>query len=93
MTTIALLAITPGLVIAGVCTFYTLQDWALLAKAYAEFERVASSTADLRAVFVAESRQNLYRLNCFADGVGVLGGLIIAAIGITGSTVVASRDQ
>jgi hypothetical protein len=40
--------------------------------------------ADLGALFVAESQQDAHRLNCFAEGVGVLLGAILAAIGLHG---------
>jgi len=87
----AVLIVLPGLLIAAICAHYTLQDWSLLTQTYAAFERAAASTADIRAIFVAEARQNIYRINCFADGVGFLAGCVIAAIGITGIAVVGSR--
>jgi len=87
----AILVVAPGLLIAAVCAYYTLQDWGLSTKTYAAFERTAASSADIRAVFIAEARQNIYRINCFADGIGFLAGCLMSAIGITGIATVASR--
>ena len=90
---IGFFVLVPGLAIAAACAYYTLQDWGLLIKAYATFEHTAASTADLRTVFIAESRQNIYRINCFADGAGVLGGLLIASIAFVGMALVGARRQ
>jgi hypothetical protein len=73
-----------GLLVAAVSGYFLLQDWAALQRSFAQFEQLAAQGADLRALFVAEARQNLHRLNCFAEGVGVLLGMILAAIGLHG---------
>jgi hypothetical protein len=59
-------------------------DWAALREAYARFEQFAQHNASLNALFVAEARQNAHRINCFAEGVSVLLGGILAAIGLQG---------
>ena len=81
-----------GLVVPGVfcfvcCLYYALQDWAALQRAYGEFARVAVSSSDMRVLFVAEARQNIHRINLFADVVWALLGAIVAAIGIHGLCV------
>lgn len=79
-----LLVVFPGAAITAVCGFYVFQDWAALIHAYHAFEIAAAGHGDLRSVFVAEAMQNVYRINCFADGVGALLGAVIMAIGIVG---------
>ncbi len=61
--------------------YYVFQDWHALNLFYARFEKLAMSAAPLRSVFIASSQQAAFRLNCFADGVGVLLGAILALLG------------
>src|SRR5947209_8531243 len=81
-----------GVVVVLVSGYYLLLDWAALRAAYARFELLASRSADLNALFVAEARQNIHRLNCFAEGMGVLLGAILAAIGLHGLCLLPSRS-
>lgn len=73
-----------GMLAATVSGYYLLQDWSALNTAYARFEQLAMSAADLPSLFIAQAHQNAFRINCFADGVGVLLGAILAAIGVHG---------
>lgn len=73
-----------GLLTTIVCGGYVLADWTRLSAAYAQFEHLSSTGADLRALFVADAVQNVHRLNCFAEGLGVLIGLLITALGLHG---------
>jgi hypothetical protein len=73
-----------GLLAASVSGYYLLRDWSALNQSYARFEQLALRGSDLRAVFIAEAQQNVFRINCFAEGVGVLLGGILAAIGLHG---------
>src|SRR5687768_4933132 len=75
---------TAGVTATLVSGYYVFQDWAALNMYYARFEKLTMSGADMRSLFIAESHQNAFRINCFADGVGVLLGAIVAAIGIHG---------
>ena len=86
MTRVLLLFIVTisGLSAVLVSGYYLLQDWHALNVAYARFEELTMSAADLRSVFIAEAQQNAFRINCFAEGVGVLLGAILAAIGLHG---------
>lgn len=85
MRVLSLSAVTGvGLLAVLVSGYYLLRDWAALNAAYARFEQLIMSAADQRSLFIAEARQNAFRINCFADGVGVLLGAILAAIGIQG---------
>jgi hypothetical protein len=63
---------------------YALVDWAALQTAYHHYEQVAAGAGDLRAVFVAETGQNIHRINLFADGVWALLSAILGAIGLHG---------
>ena len=64
--------------------YWMFRDWFALNAAYVRFEQLSMSDADLRSVFIAEAEQNAFRINCFAEGVGVLLGAILAAIGLHG---------
>lgn len=76
-----------GLLAALVSGYHLLQDWQALDGAYAHFEELTMSAADLRSLFIAEARQNMFRINWFAEFVGVLLGAILAAIGLHGLCV------
>jgi hypothetical protein len=73
-----------GLLTALVSGYYLLHDWSALQAAFARFEQLASRPSSLNALFVAEARQNVHRLNCVAEGVGLLLGATLAAIGTHG---------
>ncbi|MBP0018764.1 MAG: hypothetical protein J7647_14610 [Cyanobacteria bacterium SBLK] len=72
--------------VAGVLGFgyYALIDWNALQLAYLNFDDVAQKSPDLTALFAAEARQNIHRINLFADGVWTLQSAILAAIGVHG---------
>lgn len=84
------LTVLPGTIGVVIFFYYALVDWAALQKAYANYSQVVASGADLRAVFVAESAQNIHRINLFAEGVWALLAAILAAIGLHG--IVARKD-
>jgi hypothetical protein len=73
-----------GVTATLVSGYYLFLDWAALREAEARFEELARQGASLNALFIAEARQNVHRINCFAEGVGVLRGGILAAIGLHG---------
>jgi hypothetical protein len=83
-TALLVLVVLPGITVVMVCGYYALQDWAVLKASYSHYEKLAMAGADLRALFVAEARQNVFRINLFAEGVWALLGAILAAIGIHG---------
>jgi len=60
------LVIFPGLLVVAISAYGAMLDWAALRAAYARFETVLSSSADMRAVFIAEEHQNIHRVNLFA---------------------------
>ncbi|MEM9539077.1 MAG: hypothetical protein AAGA60_06145 [Cyanobacteria bacterium P01_E01_bin.42] len=72
--------------VAGVLGFgyYALIDWDALQLAYVNFDNVARESPDLTALFAAEARQNVHRINLFAEGVWTLQSAILGAIGLHG---------
>lgn len=88
-----LLLVLPGVCCFLICMYYALQDWAALQKAYANFDRVAGTSSDMSTLIVAEAKQNIHRINLFADGVWALLGAIIAAIGIHGLCVTSYKQR
>ena len=84
--------VVPGVVCFAFCMYFALQDYAALQKTYAQFARLAGSSTDMSVLFVAESRQNIHRINVFADVVWALLGAIVAAIGIHGLYVNRQRQ-
>ena len=84
---LVVLLVLPGLAAVAVSGCYLFQDWAALSTAFARLERVVAGSSDLRGIVAADALQNAHRINCFADGVGVLLGAILAGIGIHGLCV------
>lgn len=77
--------IAPGLFFAGISTYYLFPEWAALDASHRQFSQLARQpSSTLSQLFVAQSAENRHRLNCFAEGVGVVGGGIMVAIGIHG---------
>ncbi len=75
-----LVLVVPGVFCFVFCMYYALLDWAALQKAYANFERVASSSSSMSTLFVAEAKQNIHRINLFADVVWRLSPAIFAHV-------------
>ena len=71
-----------GLLGIAVCFYGATLDWRELQRADAYF--VSLKRADLATLFVADARQNIHRINLFADVVWALLGAILAAIGLHG---------
>ncbi len=75
--------VLPGLTAIVVCGHYLFSDWSALISAFARFERAAAS-GDARSLAVAQYLDSVYRVNAFADGVGVMLGAILFGIGVHG---------
>lgn len=90
---LVLFVVLPGFAAVFVCGYFLLSDWAALSAAFSRFERVAAGTGDLRSVFIAQSLQQTYRINCFADGVGVLLGALLTAVGLQGLCALPAAKQ
>ena len=85
------LIVVAGLAVIAVSAYHLFRDWTALDAAYRRFERL-STVDDLRQLFIAEAHQNAFRINCFADGVGVLMGAVLAAIGLHGLCTLRVRE-
>ena len=84
LAALVLFAVLPGLAAVIVFTHFLHQDWAALQTSFARWELLAAGSADVRALMIADAYQQTYRLNCFAEGLGVLLGAILCAIGVHG---------
>jgi len=82
-----LLTIVPGVAGTVFFSYFALQDWAALRGAYAAFERLAHGSPTLAALFIAEARQNMHRINVLAEAVWALLCALLAAIGLHGLCV------
>jgi hypothetical protein len=87
------LAIVPGIVGALVSGYYVLKDWAALNRAFVRWEQLVRAGETGHALTVAHDYQNMFRINCFADGVGVLLSAILCAVGLLGLSVLSARQS
>ena len=86
-----LFVVLPGTLCAGVSTYYLLPEWKALTDSYTQYQKLAQTNAPVRELSIAQAAENRHRINCFAEGVGVLLGWATAAIGIHGLCV-STRD-
>jgi hypothetical protein len=82
-----LTTVLPGLGAMAISTFYLFPEWMALDRSYRNYERLAATGANIRDLSIAESAEMRHRLNCFAEGIGVLVGGVIVAIGVHGCTL------
>ena len=78
------LTIAPGLGAVILSSFFLFPEWAALDKSYQNYARLAATNASVKELAIAESAEMRHRINCFAEGVGVLLGGVVFAIGIHG---------
>jgi hypothetical protein len=84
-------AIAPGLGAIAISTFYLFPEWSALDKSYQNYQKLAISGAAVRALSIAQAAENRHRINCFAEGVGVLLGGIMVSIGVHGLCTLPQR--
>jgi hypothetical protein len=82
-----LFVLLPGLAAVATSGHYLFHDWSALISAFARFEKVSASGADLRSVYIAGTLDSIYRINAFADGVGVMLGAVLFGVGVHGLCV------
>lgn len=82
--------VVSGLIFCGICAYYALIDWRELRRAYAAFS--LAQNGDLKAVFIAEARQNIHRINVFADVVWALLSAILSVASATGLAILRRLD-
>ena len=86
--------VLPGLATTIVSGYFVLIDWAALSRAHARVEQVAQSPdRTMEAIAIAQQAETRHRINCFAEGVGVLLGGIWMSIGIHGICIQPKRAQ
>jgi hypothetical protein len=83
--------IAPGLGAIAISTFYLFPEWAALDKSYQNYQKLATSGAVVRDLSIAQAAENRHRINCFAEGVGVLLGGIMVSIGVHGLCLLPRR--
>ena len=87
-----LLVVMPGFLVSAVCAYYLIPEWAALTASYQNYRRVSeSSSATEIQISIAKTAQEIHRINCFAEGVGLLLGGIISSIGIHGICVLPQK--
>lgn len=79
-----ILVVLPGAIFTGISSFYLVPEWATLTASHQQYQALAISGASERELTIAQAAENRHRLNCFAEGIGVLLGGVIFAIGIHG---------
>jgi hypothetical protein len=86
--------ILPGFTATVVSAYYLFPEWTALDASYRNFAKIAqSSNPTLEDLYIAQAAENRHRINCFAEGVGALMGLTIAAIGIHGLCLLKSSER
>ena len=78
------LPVIAGLVGVAVFGFWAWKDWGAFQEAYRVFEDEARKPDNIEKIFVAEARQNMHRINLFAEGVWTLLCAILATVGALG---------
>jgi hypothetical protein len=79
-----LLVVLPGTAASGISIYYLIPEWAVLDASYKHYQQVAKSSSTVNDLLIAEAAENRHRINCFAEGIGVLLGGVIVSIGIHG---------
>jgi hypothetical protein len=89
-----LLVVLPGAAFMGGSAYFLFPDWTRLTASYQNYQKLAASPgATLRDLAVAEAAENRHRLNCFAEGIGVLLGSVILSTGIHGICTLPRRSS
>ncbi|WP_293127239.1 hypothetical protein [Microcoleus sp. bin38.metabat.b11b12b14.051] len=87
-----LLVVMPGFLASAVCAYYLIPEWATLTASYQDYRRVSESpSATEKEILIAKTAQEIHRINCFAEGVGLLLGGIIVSIGIQGICILPQK--
>lgn len=89
-----LFVVLPGLGSSAVSAYYLFPDWTALDKSHRNYQRIAQSpTSRERDLLIAQAAENRHRMNCFAEGMGVLLGGVIMAIGIHGLCTLPNQEK
>ena len=89
-----LFVVLPGLGASAVSAYYLFPDWTALDKSHRNYQRIVQSpTSRERDLLIAQAAQNRHRINGFAEGMGVLIGGVIMAIGIHGLCTLPNKKR
>lgn len=89
-----LFVILPGLGSSAVSAYYLFPDWTALDKSHRNYQRIAQSpTSRERDLLMAQAAENRHRINGFAEGIGILLGGVIMAIGIHGLCTLPNQEK
>jgi hypothetical protein len=88
-----LTTIVPGLGAIAISTFFLFPEWAALDRAYRNYEQLSRTGAGTRELSIAQSAEVRHRINCFAEGIGVLLGGVIVSIGVHGLCTLPDRKS
>lgn len=86
------LVILPGIASTAISTYYLFPEWDALTDSHARYQKLAQSGAPLRELSIAQAAETRHRINCFAEGVGALLGLVIVSIGVHGFCILPPRQ-
>jgi hypothetical protein len=86
-------AVLPGLGTISISTYYLFPEWAALDRSYRNYQALAAQGADMRVLSIAEAAEMRHRINCFAEGIGVLLGGILLTIGVHGLCTLPTSRQ
>lgn len=80
-----LFLVLPGFAASALSAYYLLPEWVALERSHQYYQELAQSpSSGMRELSIAQMGENRHRINCFAEGVGVLLGGVIAGIGVHG---------
>jgi hypothetical protein len=79
-----LTSILPGLGAVGISSYYLLPEWAMLDQSHRHYQTLAAQGQGQRELSIAQAAETRHRINCFAEGIGVLLGGIMFSIGVHG---------
>ncbi|PSB01699.1 hypothetical protein [Merismopedia glauca] len=80
-----MLVVVPGIATTTISLYYMFPEWKALDASYQNYTQVAKSpNSKVQDILIAEAAENRHRLNCFAEGIGTILGLVIISIGIHG---------
>ncbi|MBD2038132.1 hypothetical protein H6F76_24575 [Leptolyngbya sp. FACHB-321] len=81
--TLLVLVVLPGAMFTAVSTHHLFPEWVVLDTSYQDDQTLAQrSTVSVGDFNVAQVAENCHRLDCFAEGGGVLLGGVITSIDI-----------
>lgn len=79
-----LTSVLPGLGAIAISGYYVFPEWTALDRSYRNYQTLAAQGQGQRELSIAQAAETRHRINCFAEGIGVLLGGIIFSIGVHG---------